>query len=182
MSPSFLDAISVANAAAYLPNWQLKSPATGSKNFWAGGLKLGYLIICFVAALFSSNLPVSCQFRELFKPFQCPGTFFSSISGILESNQYQLSTSRGSQKSNCFSTKLGDFGYFTAEKNPNLGNWAYDYLIKKVACRRWKSQFTAVWCPEVLATLDAVKAVKRGESALHTILLSHMEGSLKNVI
>ena len=27
--------------------------------------------------------------------------------------------------------RLGDFDYFTAEKlHPNLGNWAYDYLIK----------------------------------------------------
>ena len=36
------------------------------------------------------------------------------------------------------------------------GNWKYDYLIKlgyfEVACRRQKSQFTAVWCSEVLAT------------------------------
>ena len=49
---------------------------------------------------------------------------------VLESNQYRLSTSRGSQQSNCFTTQLGDFDYFTAEKHPNLGNWAYDYLIE----------------------------------------------------
>ena len=49
---------------------------------------------------------------------------------VLKSNQYRLSTSRGSQQSNCFSAQLGDFGCFTAEKHPNLGNWASDYLIK----------------------------------------------------
>ena len=47
----------------------------------------------------------------------------------MESNQYRLSTSRGSQQSNCFSAQTGGFDYFMAEKHPNLGNWAY-YLIK----------------------------------------------------
>ena len=31
---------------------------------------------------------------------------------------------------NGFSAQLADFVYLTAEKHPNLGNWAYNYLIK----------------------------------------------------
>ena len=50
----------------------------------------------------------------------------------------------------CFSTWLGDFVYFKAERNPNLGNWAHDYLIKiglLWSCLLWvKSQVTTVWC------------------------------------
>ena len=29
-----------------------------------------------------------------------------------------------------FSAQLGGFDYFTAKKQPNLGNWSYDFLIK----------------------------------------------------
>ena len=95
-----------------------------SKNCWAGGLKLGYFSFTCSRQLFiSSNLPVSCQFRESWD-------FQEHSFHQFQSNQYRLSTSRGSQQSNCSSTQLGDFGYFTAEKHPNLGNWAYDYLIK----------------------------------------------------
>ena len=42
---------------------------------------------------------------------------------ILKSNQYWQSTLRGSQQSNCFTTQLDDFDYFTAQKYLNLGNW-----------------------------------------------------------
>ena len=38
--------------------------------------------------------------------------------------------SHGSHQSNSFSIQLGDFDHFTAEKHPNLGNLASDYLIK----------------------------------------------------
>ena len=56
---------SVANAAVYPPNWDtLKSPAAGQKLF-GGWPKIGLLFICLpTAALFSSNLPVSCQIRD----------------------------------------------------------------------------------------------------------------------
>ena len=37
----------------------------------------------------------------------------------------------GVKKSNRFSAQLVDFDYFTTQKHPNWGNWAYDYLIKK---------------------------------------------------
>ena len=105
------------------------------KNFWAGVPKIDLLFMCLpmTAHFFSSNLPVSYQFREFFEPFQCSRTFYSSISGIknvLERNQYKFSTSRGSQQSNCFSAQLGDFDYFAAEKYPNLENWVHNYLIK----------------------------------------------------
>ena len=46
------------------------------------------------------------------------------------SNWYWLSTSYGSQQSNCFSTQLGDFDGFRAKKHQNSGYWVYDYLIK----------------------------------------------------
>ena len=49
---------------------------------WADGLKLGYyssVIRLPAAALFSSNLLISCQFKGGFEPFQCPRTFYSSF-------------------------------------------------------------------------------------------------------
>ena len=53
---------SVANAAVYPPNWAtLKLP----KKLLGGWPKIGLLFILLpAAALFSSNLSVSCQFRE----------------------------------------------------------------------------------------------------------------------
>ena len=57
------------------------------KTWLVGWPKFGLLFICLpAAALFSSNLPVSAQFREVFEPFQCPRTCFSSISGIKTSS------------------------------------------------------------------------------------------------
>ena len=43
----------------------------GLKSHWAGGLKLGYFSSdrLSVAALFSSNLPTSCQIREFLSLF-----------------------------------------------------------------------------------------------------------------
>ena len=133
------------------------------KNYWVGGLKLGY----FSFVCLHPNLPISCQFRD-FWAFQWPRTFFSSISGmevkaVLKSNQYQPSASHGCQQSNYFPTQLGDFDYFMAHKHPNLGNWAYDYLIKIVLCyfqviyRRHKSQFAVVWGSEVLEILALIR-------------------------
>ena len=105
----------------------------GSKNCWAGGLKLGYFSFICPRQLFFLQI---CQF-----PVNSESFWASSMSknilfinfrdwDVLKNNQYRLSTSRGSQQSNCFSAQLGDFGYFPAEKHPNLGNWVYDYLIK----------------------------------------------------
>ena len=72
------------------------------------------------------------------------------------SNQYRLSTSRGSQQSNCFSAQLGVFNC-KAEKHQNSGNWVYIYLIKVglpcCHCHGQKSQYAKVWCFEFLPTL-----------------------------
>ena len=53
------------------------TPCRWSKNCWVGGWpKIGLLFISLIAAaLFSSNLPISCQFREFVSLFQCPTTF-----------------------------------------------------------------------------------------------------------
>ena len=57
---------SVANAAVYPPNWAtLKSPAAGVKKLLGRWSKIWLLFVRLpAAALFSSYLPVSCQFRE----------------------------------------------------------------------------------------------------------------------
>ena len=49
---------------------------------------------------------------------------------LMESNRYRLSTSYRSQQPYCFFPKLGDFDYFTGEKQTNLEDWAYFCLIK----------------------------------------------------
>ena len=116
-----------------------------SKNCWVGGLKLGY----FFSFKFASFLSI----QRVSDPLQTPKKIlFINFTDYdnLESNQYPLSTSRGSQQSICFSTQLGDFNYFMTEKHPNLENWAYNYLIKiGLLC-----QFATVWCSEVLAALE----------------------------
>ena len=55
--------IRVAKAVVYLLCLAtLKSPAAGSKNCQAGGLKLGYFLsVSPTAVLSSSNLPISCR-------------------------------------------------------------------------------------------------------------------------
>ena len=105
------------------------------KKLLGGWPKIGLLLsICPRHSSFSSNLPDSCQFREFLSLFNVQEHFFHQFQGLrcpgLESNQHQLSTSRGSQQFNYFSAQSGDFDYSMAAKHPNLGNWAYDYLIK----------------------------------------------------
>ena len=81
------------------------------------------------AAPFSSKSPIPCRFREFLNLDNVQEhSFFSSISGIKMS--WRLSTSCESQQFNCFSTQLGDFDYFPAEKHQNWENWVYDYLIE----------------------------------------------------
>ena len=73
---------SVANAAVYLPNWAaLKSSAAGQKLL-GGWPKIGLLFIRLpAAALFSSNLPVSCQFREFLSLFNVQEHSFHQFQG-----------------------------------------------------------------------------------------------------
>ena len=115
---------------------QLGYFASGRKNYWAGGLKLGYFPSVYPQQFFSpSNLPVSCQIREFFWAF-------SMAKNILFIN-LSISIIHFMRKTtfNCVSTQLGDSDYFMAEKHNNLGKWAYDYLIKKVGlllrCLPW---------------------------------------------
>ena len=64
----------------------LWNPLPRVKKLLGGWPKIGLLFIWLpVAALFSSNIPISCQFREILQPFQCPTIFFSSISRIKRS-------------------------------------------------------------------------------------------------
>ena len=57
----------------------------GSKYCWVGGLKFGYFSSVYSRQHFFLQI---CQFgsflsiQRVFEPFQCPRTFFSSISGI----------------------------------------------------------------------------------------------------
>ena len=54
----------------------------------------------------------------------------------------------------CFSAQLDNFDYFTAEKQQNMGNYVYDYLIKKIRLLSIQNSiFAVVWPTEVLATL-----------------------------
>ena len=96
--------------------------------------KIGLFIICLpLAALFSSNLSVFCQFTDFLDLF----SIFKNILfinfrdlDIQKSSQYRLSTSHKSQQSNCFSTKSGDFYYL----------WLKSTQILEVGCMntRWK--------------------------------------------
>ena len=125
---------SVANTAVYPLNWAtLKSSAVGKKKLLGRWPKIGQLFNrLLAAALFSSNLPVSYQLREFLSIFSVQEHVCHQFQGLRHpaEQSIRLSTSRGSQQSNCFSSQLGDFDYFTAEKHPNLWNWAYNYLIK----------------------------------------------------
>ena len=104
------------------------------KNLLGRWLKLGYFSSVCPRQLFFLQIyhfPVNSE--SFWAKFQCPRTFFSSISGIKASRRAirYKSTSCRSQQSNWFSTQFGDSGYFTAEKHPNSGNWLHtNYLIK----------------------------------------------------
>ena len=130
---SFAVANSVANAAVYPPNWAtLKSPAAGQKTV-GGWPKIGLLFIRLpAAALFSSNVPISCQFREFLSLINVQEHSFHQFQGLRCPREQSILIIYFTRNKQCnwFSTQLGDYGYFTAEKHPNLGNWAYDYLIK----------------------------------------------------
>ena len=113
----------------------LWNPLPRVKKLLGGWPKIGLLFIRLpAAALFSSNLPISCQFGELLSLFNVQEHSFHQFQRLRRPKVKEQSISiihfSRSQQSNCFSAQLGEFGYFTAEKHPNLGNWAYDSLIK----------------------------------------------------
>ena len=143
---------SVANAAVYLPNWAtLKLPAAARvKNLLGGWPKIGLLFIRRPkAALFSSNLPVSCQFRE-----------FLNLYNVQEHSFHQFQELRAISINHPLHAKVNNLIVFPpnwvkAPKFEKLGislldkNWA---TLKGLAVGK-KSQFAGVWCSEVLATL-----------------------------
>ena len=80
---------------------------------------------CATAAICSSNLPFSCQFTEVFEPFWCSKTFFSSILRIKTWRAiimilYFTHKLTKKLKKNC---TRGWFWLFKAKKHQNLGNW-----------------------------------------------------------
>ena len=54
----------------------------GSKNFWAGGLKLGYFSFICPRRLFFFKFVSFLSIQRVVEPCQCQRTFFSLISGI----------------------------------------------------------------------------------------------------
>ena len=68
------------NAMVCPLNWAtLKSK---SKNCWVASLKLGYFSSVYPQQLFSSNLPISCQFREFMNLFNVEEHFFLQFPGL----------------------------------------------------------------------------------------------------
>ena len=87
------------------------------------------------AALFSSNVPISCQFREFLSLINVQEHSFHQFQGLRRPREQSILIIHFMRKlrSTCFSAQLGDFGYFTAEKHPNLGNWGVWFLDKNWA-------------------------------------------------
>ena len=101
-----------------------------SKTCWAGGLFHPSARGSPFFFKFASFLSI----QRVFEPFQCPRTFFSSISGIKMSwRAINIDYPLHVEINNLivFFTQLGDFYYFAAEKHPNLGNLAYLILLDK---------------------------------------------------
>ena len=105
----------------------------GSQNCWAGSLKLGYFLFLKPWQLSFLQFVSSLSIQSIFEPFQCLRTFYASISGIKTfwraiNIDYPLHT--GVSSLIVFLPNWMLFKCFTAEKHPNLRNWAYNYLIK----------------------------------------------------
>ena len=74
---------SVANAVVYLPNWtSLKSPTAGQKLLGRWPKNWATFIHLPTAVLFSSNMPVSCQFREFLSLFNVQEHSFRQFQGL----------------------------------------------------------------------------------------------------
>ena len=124
---------SVANAAVYPPNWAtLKSPAAGQKNCWAGDLKLGYFFIRLPAAtLFSSNVPISCQFREFLSLINVQEHSFHQFQGLRRPREQSILIIHFMRKLRIYLLfrPVGWFWLFYGWKAPKfgkLGVWLLD--------------------------------------------------------
>ena len=98
-----------------------------------GATKIGLLFIHLSAeALFSSNLPVSSQFREFLSLFNVQEHSFHQFQGYKTSwRAINIDFPLHAEVNNLIVfAQLGDFDYFSAEKHPNWGNWAYNFLVK----------------------------------------------------
>ena len=72
----------------------------GLKNCWAVGLKFSYFSFVYPrAALFSSNLSVSCQFREFLSLFNAKEHSFHQFQGLRRPKEQSISIIHFSQKS-----------------------------------------------------------------------------------
>ena len=115
---------------------------------------MGYFSSVCPRQLFFFKYATFPSIHRVFEPFQCPRTILSSISGIKTSRRAINIDYPLHRKIN----NLIVFDYFTTEKRPNSGNWAYDFLINiGLLWRRLlqhKSQFDTVWCSEPLKFLQ----------------------------
>ena len=104
----------------------------GSKNCWAGGLKLGYFsFVCPRQLFFPSNLPVSCQFREFLSLFNVQEHSFHQFQGLRRPKEQSISIIHFSRKSTIylFFRPIGWFWLFYGWKAPKfgkLGVWLLD--------------------------------------------------------
>ena len=102
-----------------------------SKNCWS---KFGLLFIPLPVPVLLRKYVNFWSILRVLSIFNVQEQYFYQLWGLrhpgVESNQYQLSTSHGSQQSNFFTTQLGHFDYFTLTKSPEFGNGAYYYFIK----------------------------------------------------
>ena len=126
-------AISVANAAVYPPNWAtLKFACRRSKNCWAGDLKMGLLFVRLpAAALFSSNVPISCQFREFLSLINVQEHSFHQFQGLWRPREQSILIIHFMRKLKIYLLfrPIGWFWLFYGWKAPKfgkLGVWLLD--------------------------------------------------------
>ena len=119
---------SVANAAVYPQNWAtLKLPAAGQKLLggWpfhpsTPGSSFFFKFVSFLSI------------HRVFERFQCPRTFFSTISGIKMSwRAINIDYPLHAEVNNLI-VFLPNWVILIIlqQKHPHLGNWEYNYLIK----------------------------------------------------
>ena len=103
------------------------------KKLLGGWHKIGLLFIRLpAAALFSSNLPISCQFREFLSLINVQEHSFHQFQGLRRPREQSILIIHFMRKLTIYLLfrPIGWFWLFYGWKHPNMGNWAYDYLIK----------------------------------------------------